>query len=303
MPGSRRSHVPTHSRRSGQGRGSQLPPGWEKIRSIGQGAQGTAALVRHTATGQLAVRKTMESYSVLRNSNKPLEVYILESILPSSRHITQLLDHTFMVKPHGDLELVQYFEYCRGGDLDHAIRSLGTQLPEDFVWHCFIQIAEALDVVHNRGSQMVVHGDIKPDNIFLDRPLRPGSTCPNLKLGDFGTAVIGEQGNGIHVPEWQGPELPALTRAGDIWSLGAIVHWMCHGGVQVIRPPPARFQGTLDEWTLRPEARKPKPLPSQYSNRLNSYMMACLQWDPRDRISTRRLMDGLKGDRPRQRHR
>ena len=98
------------------------------------------------------------------------------------------------------------------------------------------------------------------------------------------------------MPAWQGPELPLLSAAGDVWGLGAIVHWMGHGGESLIRNPPAGFRGSREDWLLRPEARKPRPLPRWYSDALNDYMMDCLEWEPRDRVNSKELVRGLKRD-------
>ena len=269
---------------------------WRLIRPIGQGAQGRASLVQHRQTGALAVRKKAEEYDLL--DHMPSEPYILQQILPSSRSIVRLMHHE-IEQSHNE-DLILWFEYCPGGDLQHAVEGLGGRLPEDFIWHCFTQIAHALDVLHNRGSQPVVHRDIKPDNVFLETPYRHSAPWPNLKVGDFGTAVLEARTAGIHRPCWQGPEIPQFTSAGDIWGLGAIIHWLCHGEPP-IRPPPGGFPGSVTDWEKRPEARDVIPLPPLYSSKLNDYMLDCLEWNPSDRISSRWLVDGLQRDRPRPR--
>ena len=266
---------------------------WRMIEMIGQGAQARASLVEHKSTGELAVRKKMAHYDLLEDG-MPLEPLILREILPSSRNIVTMINHTFEGDDRQGYDLVQWFEYCRGGDLQHAVDELES-VPEDFIWHCFEQIAHALDIIHNCGSHRVVHRDIKPDNIFLASKYRHTGPWPNLKVGDFGTATLEEYSTGVHVARWQGPEIPELSAAGDIWSLGAIIHWMAHGRPPM-RPPPHDF--TRLTWECLPKARLPQPLPSSYSSKLNNYMLDCLEWNPNDRISSRVLADGLERDRP-----
>ena len=273
---------------------------WRVIRRIGEGAQGRATLVEHRMTGQLAVRKKAEDYDLL-DHDMPSEPYILQRILPRSSNIVRMIHYEMGGNSMGSEDLILWFEYCPGGDLQHAVEALG-QLSDDFVWHCFIQIARALDTIHNCGSHPVVHRDIKPDNIFLETTYRHHAPWPNLKIGDFGTAVLEENTAGIHVPCWQGPEIPRLTSAGDIWGLGAIIHWLCHGRPP-IRPRPSAFPGSAKDWESLPEARKVVPLPRLYSSKLNDYMLDCLEWDPSYRISSRMLVDGLERDRPRPRRR
>lgn len=262
---------------------------WRPIREIGEGKQGTASLVQNDRTGQLAVRKISPEYDMLGET--PLEMVVLWQILPSSKRISKMIECAQVGDPISGFELVQLIEYYPGGDLQHAVSKYGRP-PEDFIWHCFMQIAHALDVIHNRGLQRVVHGDIKPDNIFLDRKFRPEAPWPNLKVGDFGTAVLDEHSTGIFVPCWQGPEIPHVNSKSDIWGLGAIIHFLGHGRPPVL-PPPVDFGGSQRDWELLPEARLPKALPPCYSIELNKYMMACLEWDPRARITSRELLGRL----------
>lgn len=272
---------------------------WRLVRRIGEGDQGKSTLMERKRDGELAVRKQINHYETTNGG--PLEAIILQDILPSSRRLVELKAFTFEPSGRADPYLIEWFEYCQGGDLQHAVPQSG-RLPEDFIWHCFIQIAEALDVLHNVGSREVVHRDIKPDNIFLDQKYRYAAPWPNLKVGDFGMATIEPHTEGVFVPCWQGPELPLLSTAGDIWGLGAIIHWLAHGRPP-IRSRSANFRGSQKEWEVRPEARKPMPLPRPYSSNLNDHMMRCLEWDPRDRISSEKLVDRLERDRPRSRSR
>lgn len=271
-------------------RGNHLEK-WRVLRTIGEGAQGRCKLVERKSDGELAVRKQVDWYTKINSS--PLEAIILNDVLPPSRRVVKLITFWFTPSPRNDDYLIELFEYCRGGDLEHAVTQYG-RLSEDFIWHCFIQIAEALDVVHNAGSQLVVHRDVKPDNIFLEQKYRHAAPWPNLKLGDFGAATLKPHTEAMLMRCWQGPELPHHSTAGDIWGLGAIIHWMGHRRPP-ITPRPARF--SQKEWESQPAARRPTLLPKSYSLELNDCMMECLRWDPRDRISSHELVKRLKRDR------
>ena len=269
---------------------------WRPLRTIGEGGQGKSTLVERISDHVVAVQKRVDRYECI--DGIPLEMFILHTVLPRSRRIVESIGFSVVksTQRHG-VDLIEWFQYCRGGDLENGVPSCG-RLPEDFIWHCFIQIAEALDVMHNAGSKRVIHRDVKPNNVFLEHKYNHKAPWPNLKLGDFGVAVLEENTMGFHVPCWQGPELPLHSSAGDIWGLGAIIHWMAHGKPP-IAPRPADFRGSQKEWEDIPCARKPMPLPKSYSDGLDAYMMRCLEWDPNDRISSQTLVQCLKTDRPR----
>lgn len=270
---------------------------WRQVRTIGEGAQGKITLMERRSDGKLEVRKQTHSYKML--NDRPLEPYILQNVLPSSRRLIALKTFSFQPVRHQHDNLIEWFEYCKGKDLQRAVRNYN-RLSEDFIWHCFVQIAEALDVVHNGGSRRVFHRDIKPDNIFLEKKYRHAAPWPNLKLGDFGVAVLREHSSADHEYRWQGPEMPIYTTASDIWGLGAIIHWLAHGRPP-IAPRPTDFRGTREEWESQPRARNPIPLPNTYSSDLNRYMMSCLKWQPGERISSQVLVHHLRRDRPRPR--
>ena len=56
-------------------------------------------------------------------------------------------------------------------------------IDEAFVWKIFYQVVQALIHCHSRSTlcQVILHRDVKPANIFLDRE-------NNAKLGDFGVS-------------------------------------------------------------------------------------------------------------------
>ncbi len=100
--------------------------------------------------------------------------------------------------------------YCNGGDLQDFLDSLtavGSKVPEPFVLHFASSIIDALsylhagvtydaktDQLHQDPSQpSIIHRDIKPKNIFLDRNQPAENGLPTILLADFGLATTAEK--------------------------------------------------------------------------------------------------------------
>ena len=80
-------------------------------------------------------------------------------------------------------------EYCAGDSLRTYIEMENVNAEEN--WRILRQILEGLDYIHRQG---LIHRDLKPANIFLDKN-------KNVKLGDFGLAVMKKKDGGLPEPE------------------------------------------------------------------------------------------------------
>ncbi len=129
-----------------------------------------------------------------------------------------------------------------------------------------VQICEALQYAHEEG---IVHRDIKPGNILIDKRGR-------VKIADFGLAKLLHQGvehyaltasqQVMGTPHYMAPEqfehpLDVDHRA-DIYSLGVVFYEMLTGDLPLGRfPPPSKkvqIDVRLDEVVLRTLESEPK---------------------------------------------
>ncbi len=154
-------------------------------------------------------------------------------------------------------------EYVDGCDLQRLIRS--EEVDEAIAFSVITQVCDALHFAHEQG---VVHRDVKPGNIFVDK-------SGAVKIGDFGLARIAKQdtnvsltmtGAGMGTPSYMAPEqledAKAIDARADIYALGVVIYEMLTGKVPAGNfPPPTsklpRRNKRLDRAVLR--AMEPNP--------------------------------------------
>lgn len=205
-----------------------------------------------------------------------------------------------------------YMQPCRLGSLGNLIDSgrmqyMTLQMREYLLWHVLHQIAQAVlylqtgfrtlaDADRSRderveGWVVLVHGDIRPDQIFLHNP-EDGGLIVTALLGDFGFAQFIRPWRRTEVHDGPGsssiskaPEFPhQISEATDIFALGATA--------QLYLAPDAQPRTGL------------KVGQSSYflvSEDLDELICGCVAVSPFDRPSIRRLLWRLEAGLFRQR--
>ncbi len=276
---------------------------FEELDEVGAGSNGRCVLLKRKCDQALRVCKIAQRIKVRENKyeDKPLEASILLDVLPKHDRILCLYDA--LVQPR---TVQLYYEYYSHGDLYDLIQHHEKNmefLPETFMWHAYLQLSEALAFLHTGYDQRVchsvpanwrpvIHGDLKPANIFLSPPNVSSPNplyreYPSLVIGDFGLATLIElEKPGTLV--YQPPEMPASTRKADVWALGSIMHKMAHYE-EPIAPFPSDLPDTHDNrmrWYWMPASRVPKPLDELYSLDLHDCVFETFTPDPRGRIDS-----------------
>ena len=179
-------------------------------------------------------------------------------------------------------------EYIQGEDLANMIQRLG-KLPVEKAFIIARQVAEGLAEVHRRG---VVHRDLKPKNIMIDRD-------GEAKIMDFGLArtphgvKLTEVGRVVGTPSFMSPEQingETVDQRSDIFALGVIMFSMLTGVL------PFEAESTL-ALALRHKTHKP-PNPHALNPRvpesLGRIILRCLEIDKEKRYpSARDLLTDL----------
>jgi serine/threonine protein kinase len=113
----------------------------------------------------------------------------------------------------------------------------------------------------------------------------------SVKLGDFGLSKIMQShdfaSTYVGTPFYMSPEICAAERytlKSDIWSLGCIIYELC------AREPPFNAKTHL-QLVQRIRDGKVSPLPSVYSQELNSVIRDCLKVNPNQRPDTATLLN------------
>ena len=226
---------------------------WRVLREIGRGGMGVVYLVER-ADGQYEQRAALK---LMRASGDPAglrrrflrERQILAKL--EHPHITRLLDGG--VTPAGE----PYFalEYIDGEPLLEHVAAHRQDLASRL--HLFLDICAAVQFAHR---QLVVHCDIKPSNVLVDRE-------GHVKLLDFGIASV--LGNAtasavetqLHAltPAYASPEQlrgEPVTTATDVYALGAVLHEMLTG---VRACQPAASGSSMDRLAAISDPRRALP--------------------------------------------
>jgi len=222
---------------------------YEIFDTIGKGGYSWVKKGKDTRNGAFVALKFLKREKLRWALQQTKLIHTEIKCLTKIKHVNVMkiyaynLDVKYPLTDGGTLETIMLvLEYCRGGEL-FDILYYAERLNEISARTYFHQLVCGLQAIHEAG---IVHRDIKPQNLLLDRSF-------NLKICDFGLSKIFETGSiklmkTTHVGTrgYQAPEIVKreknYTKAVDIFSAGVVLFLLLAGY------PPFEAAHHTDKW-------------------------------------------------------
>jgi serine/threonine protein kinase/tetratricopeptide (TPR) repeat protein len=251
---------------------------YELLEEVGRGGQGVVFRARQKSLNRTVALKviTLGQWA----SEAHLKRFRREAEAAAS------LDHPGIVPIHevGERDGSCYFsmQFIEGGQLDEVARR--TPMSIRRAVELIAKVARTVHYAHEHG---ILHRDIKPGNILLDKNSEP-------HLTDFGLARLLDTQSSVTrtidvlgTPSYMAPEQAAgettkLSKTTDVYGLGAVLYQLLTG-----QPP---FAGGTTYETIRllrdTEPRHLRLLNPKVDRDLSTICLKCLEKDPQRRYSS-----------------
>jgi serine/threonine protein kinase/Flp pilus assembly protein TadD len=251
----------------GLSRGSVFAKRYEIIEELGRGGMGRLFRVLDTKINQEVALKILrpeisrDKTTIQRFSN---ELKLARKI--SHKNVCRM----YHIAEESGTHYIT-MEYIPGEDLQGMIK-MTKQLSIETAVSVAKQISEGLAEAHRLG---VVHRDLKPGNIMIDRE-------GNARILDFGIALsleakgITESGRLIGTPEYMSPEHAqdkGVDHRSDIYSLGVILYEIVTGQVPFTGDTPIM----ISIKHIEDMPKDPKLLNPQIPEVLSALILKCLE--------------------------
>lgn len=203
------------------------------VRPIASGGVASVYEAVQRSTGKARAVKVMHSWLIRDDRMRGRfidEARIAGSI--ESDHVVEVVSAG--IDPELDAPWIA-MELLRGRTLADHVEQLGPMSPHQLL-EAMLQAQHGLQRSHERN---LVHRDLKPDNVFVAEPKRPGVPF-TIKVLDFGIAKWVHDARDdlqnsqiIGTPSWMAPEqlshVTAITPATDVWAMGLLAFWSLTG--------------------------------------------------------------------------
>ncbi len=198
------------------------------VRKLGEGGMGAVFAAEHTLLGRLVAFKVLHPHIAQHGE-------IVQRFLNEARAAAKLKSrHVVGVHDVGQLPGGAYWialEYLDGESLADFMQRQAGPLPLPMILRLLAEAGAGLAVAHEHG---IVHRDVKPDNLFLERVDDPAAGHVLVRVLDFGIAKLGEHASGVKTrssavmgtPPYMAPEQlldsSTVDPRSDVYALAAI---------------------------------------------------------------------------------
>ncbi|KAK1313868.1 Mitogen-activated protein kinase kinase 2 [Acorus calamus] len=179
-------------------------------------------------------------------------------------------------------------EYMDGGSLSDLLKEVKS-IPEPYLASISIQVLKGLIYLHHQ--KHIIHRDLKPSNILINHR-------GEVKITDFGVSAIVENSYGLRdtfigTYNYMSPEricASAYGKRSDIWSLGLTL-LECATGHFPYTPPAQGGWNYFELLAAVVDQPSPCAPPEQFSPEFCSFISACVQKDPKKRLTAPQLLE------------
>ena len=229
IDGSELSSAETHARMN---LAAALAGKYRVIRRLGEGSLGVVFLAEQLTAGRRRVALKVFRRQLLDDPDFTLHFERGMAVAGSIHHPNVVA--VFEADQTADDTPYMAMEYLEGQTLRKAA-NCGEGFPVAEVMEIASQAAQGLDAAHRLG---IVHGDVRPENLFL---LREGAARILVKVSDFGMVSLRESATqflaGLRpgLPAYRSPEQTAgtpsdkLDARSDVYALGVLVYELLTG--------------------------------------------------------------------------
>lgn len=223
---------------------------------------------------EVAVKKLRDQFL----SDRELQAQLLREAKSAARLINPYIIAIYDVLSDDNGQYI-VMEYVDGMTLKEYMKQ--EQLTLHTVLEIGVRLADALEHAHKRN---IIHCDIKPHNIILDKNLNP-------KIADFGIAKMVSSQTMVYSPSVMGsvhyiaPEQVSgskLTASCDVYSLGVVLFEMLTGRVPFTGNNPVAVAMMHKEVPVPPLSNFMDQVPEG----LQAIVDKALSKDPKDRYAT-----------------
>lgn len=222
---------------------------YEIIRPVGSGGMAEVFLAHDNLLDRNVAVKMLRDQFL---ADKELLEQFRREAKSAARLIHPYIINIYDVVSEGDIQYI-IMEYVDGVTLKEYLKE--HKLPLNAVLEIAVRLADALQHAHSRN---IIHCDIKPQNILIDK-------CLNPKITDFGIAKMISNQTTVYTAAVMGsvhyisPEQAVggkITASSDVYSLGVVLFEMLTGQVP--------FTGNTAVSVAMMHAEKPVPSLSDF---------------------------------------